>query len=130
MPTPASLDPVASKFIEEVAKGATSVPDAIAGLLLRLCGRVASLEAATKKYRLDIDKLQKQPRYALTAPQAVIERELTGIDIRDGSPVHIVPKRPPGRPKGVKDSRPRRRHSMEYEDNSRLIDADWDDLKG
>jgi hypothetical protein len=121
-----ALDPAAIQFVETVARGAASAGDSVAGILIRLLARVSALEKLAKAQALELDRLRKMPRLPLTAaPREVVE---TGIDVRDGSPVRLERKvsRPVGRPKGSKDSRPRKRHLPLVSQS--IIDADFDNL--
>jgi hypothetical protein len=127
MPT---IDPAAIKFVEEIAKGASSIPDSIAGILLRLLGRVSSLETTSKQHALKLDKLAKQPRWPGSLPEPTLQKTLTGIDAATGAPVRIEPKRPVGRPPGSRDSAKRRPRGAElfHKEDLQLLDTGFDDL--
>jgi hypothetical protein len=122
------VDPIVLKFCQRVTEGGAAVPDGIAGLLIRLAGRVAVLERTVAK----LDPGRAFPRSTDT-----------GIEGRNGDAVgperDSAPARPAphsiGRPKGRVDSPPPRsrqrtigwshREDLEFE-TSRLVDADWD----
>jgi hypothetical protein len=87
------------------------------------------LERAVKEQARTLDKLSKMPRWPATMFEAP-SKPMIGIDT-EGFPVELRIKKPPGRPKGRKDSRPRRRPHGDYEDReNHLIDPGWEDLKG
>jgi hypothetical protein len=93
--------------------------------LLRLAFRVSNLERAVELQTKKLQQLAKQPKPAPVVPI------MTGIDAATGAPVRIEPKRSRGRPLGSRDThkRPsRRRHNLEAEVSSDLIDGDWDHL--
>jgi hypothetical protein len=124
-------DPIIARFVEDVAAGANAAADSVAGLVLRLVGRVTTLEQRleTQDGKIaKIDKLARQPRPARTPPPTLVE---TGIDVY-GDPVRIEHriKRPRGRPKGARDRFPRSRHNLGAEVSSNFVDRDWDDLDG
>jgi hypothetical protein len=127
-------DPAVAQFVERVSNGVDSAADSIAGLMMRLVGRVANLERKLATQDSRIDKLARQPKPVRKPPSVrVVE---SGIDVRDGGPVYIEQRirRSRGRPKGSRDSyvRPTRsRHRIEAEGISpHLLDRDWDDDLG
>ena len=129
MSSPVVADPVVAQFIERVAAGANAAADSVAGLVLRLVGRVTTLEQRleTQDGKIaKIDKLARQPKLARTPPPTLVK---TGIDM-DGNPVRIEHKirRPRGRPKGARDRYPRRAGSVPPAPSSYLIDSGFDDL--
>jgi len=129
----AVTDPALARFIEQITDGSNAAADSVAGLILRLVGRVGRLEQTVSDQGSKLDKLARQPRSAVRArthDSRVVE---TGVDV-DGHPVRIEERvrRPIGRPKGRKDDVPRRRgHLRKAEPESRpaelgLLDPDWD----
>jgi hypothetical protein len=54
------LDPVIRQFCLKITASAGAVPDSVAGLLLRLAARVASLEQKAKTQALRLDQLSRQ----------------------------------------------------------------------
>jgi hypothetical protein len=126
------VDPAVVKFIETVSNGADTVADSIAGIVVRLLGRVTSLERKLETQDSKIAKIDKlarqQPKLPRNPPPVRLE---TGIDM-DGHPVRheIKIRRPRGRPKGARDRFPRSRHNLGAEVSSNFVDRDWDDLGG
>jgi hypothetical protein len=123
-------DPLIARFVEDVAAGANAAADSVAGLVLRLVGRVTNLEQRleTQDGKIArIDKLARQPRLPRTPPPVrVVE---SGVDARDGGPVYIEQrvKRPRGRPKGARDRFQRRRPGIVPPPPARhIVDPDWD----
>jgi len=98
------VDPVILKFCARVAEGGASVPDGIAGLLLRLAGRVASLEKAAQVQAQTIEKLALQPRIPMGSSENVEGRNGAAVGVETPAP---SPPRPTG-PKGRVDSPPPR----------------------
>jgi hypothetical protein len=115
------VDPIVLKFCQRVTEGGAAVPDGIAGLLIRLAGRVAVLEKTVAK----LDPGRAFPRSTDT-----------GIEGRNGAlpPAPSAP-RPTG-PKGRLDSprynNPRQRtigwpHKEDHEiEVAHIVDRDWD----
>ena len=103
-------DPALARFIEQLTDGSNAAADSVAGLILRLVGRVGRLEQTVSDQGSKLDKLAKQPRPAGQARTDDSRVVKTGIDV-DGRPVRIEERvpRPVGRPKGRKDDVPRRR---------------------
>jgi hypothetical protein len=103
------VDPHLIRFVEQVSAGANAAADSIAGLLLRLLGRVGSLEKTVQAQASKLDELARQPKpaRARTHDGAAVKVE-TGVDMA-GNPVrHEIPvKRPRGRPAGHRDAAPR-----------------------
>jgi hypothetical protein len=86
MSSPIVADPTIVKFIETVAAGANAAADSVAGMLLRLASRSGRVEQTLAQRAEKIKKLEREPKSPRRAPMRVVE---TGIDVRDGSPVHI-----------------------------------------
>jgi hypothetical protein len=103
----AVADAAIQQFVAKITASAGAVPDALAGLLLKLCARVASLERTTKAQALELDKLRKMPRLPAAMLEAATPKVKTGIDVATGAAVRIEPRRGRGRPQGRKDARPR-----------------------
>jgi hypothetical protein len=130
MSSPVVADPAVLKFVESVAAGANAAADSVAGLVLRLVGRVGALEKTVKEQATKIEKIGKLAQ-AKSAPIAQLAPTMTGVDVETGAPVRIMPRRPRGRPIGSRDThkRPsRRRHNLQAEVSNNLIDDDWDHL--
>jgi hypothetical protein len=151
LPSSVDLDPAVRKFCERVTEGGAAVPDGIAGLLLRLAGRVGALEAKSRDHDVKLDKLSKQPRLSVLE-EKMLERKcleqnapMTGVDggrngASDGPERDSAPARPAphsiGRPKGRPDSpryAPRQRtggiwsHREDLEiEVAHIVDHDWD----
>jgi hypothetical protein len=130
MPRSAVTDPVIARFVEDVAAGANAAADSVAGLVLRLVGRVTTLEQRleTQDGKIArIDKLARQPKLPRNPPPVRLE---TGIDM-DGNPVRIEHriKRPRGRPKGARDRYQRQSRQLGIMDPPparHIVDPDWD----
>jgi hypothetical protein len=136
-----AVDPHLVRFVEQVSAGANAAADSVAGLLLRLLGRVGSLEKAVQAQASKLDELARQPKPARvrTHDAAVVKVE-TGIDMA-GAPVRheIRVRRPRGRPAGHRDAVPRVRRWRHKPDGRDLhhqedlaavavpmLDPDWD----
>jgi hypothetical protein len=122
-------DPAVAHFVERVSNGVDSAADSIAGLMMRLVGRISRLELKVETQDGKIAKIDKLARAkpVRKPPPTVVE---TGIDVRDYTPVRIEHKvkRPRGRPKGARDSylRPRRSGIAAPAPSSHILDPDWD----
>jgi hypothetical protein len=133
MPRSVITDPLIARFVEDVAAGANAAADSVAGLVLRLVGRVTTLEQRLETQDGKIAKIDKlarqQPKLPRSLPPVRLE---TGIDM-DGNPVRIEHriKRPRGRPKGARDRyqrQTRRPGIVPPAPSSHLLDSGWDDL--
>jgi hypothetical protein len=132
MSSPVIADPVVAQFIERVAAGTNAAADSVAGLVLRLVGRVGALERKVEAQSSQIAKIDKLVR-AKPAPIVPVAPIMTGVDVETGAAVRIMPKRSVGRPLGSRDRRPRpsrRHHNLAAEVSSNIVDADWDHLGG
>jgi hypothetical protein len=96
------LDPEVRKFCLRVQAAAAAAPDAIAGLLLKLCARVANLEKVTKAQAVALDGLRKGGvpgllPFDLPPPAALPEPAYPSRPRRAGSrkPAAPVPLRAP-----------------------------------
>jgi hypothetical protein len=123
-------DPAVIRFIETVSNGADTVADSIAGIVVRLLGRVTSLERKleTQDSKIArIDKLARQPKLPRNPPPVRLE---TGVDVY-GDPVRheIKIRRPRGRPKGSRDRYQRQTRQLGVMDPPparHIVDPDWD----
>jgi hypothetical protein len=125
-------DPVIAQFVERVAVGTNAAADSVAGLVLRLVGRVGALERKVEAQSSQIAKIDKLAR-AKPAPVVALAPIMTGVDTATGAAVRIMPKRSRGRPPGSKDRHQRppraRHHDIEAEISSNhILDDDWDHL--
>jgi hypothetical protein len=124
-------DPAVIRFIETVNNGVDTAADSIAGLVLRLVGRVSTLEKAVEAQAARLKQVDKLAR-ARRAPVAPLAPIMTGIDVATGAPIRVQPKRSRGRPLGSRDTYQRpsraRHHNLQAEVSSNLVDDDWDDL--
>jgi hypothetical protein len=136
MPSTTITDPAVKQFVAKLTASAAAAPDAIAGLLLKLCARVSNLETVTKAQAVAIDGLRKTgvsgllPELPMPPPL-----EPPAYPARDAKPrARRTVKRPVGRPKGRKDSHPRKPAApvqlrAPEDDGSRwLIDRGFDEL--
>jgi hypothetical protein len=130
-----AVDPALVHFVEQVGEGAGSIADSVAGLLLRLLARVASLEKTTQAQASKLDALTQppKPKRAKTHDAATVIK--SGIDAF-GDPVRLEERirRPRGRPAGSRDSYQRHRpprspHNLEAELTT-YVDPDWDQMGG
>jgi hypothetical protein len=133
---PATItDPAVKQFVTKVTASAGAVPDAIAGLLLRLCARVSSLEQTAKAQAVELDRLRKTssllPPALLAAPPMEPDAE-PAFDAEAGALERSAVKRPVGRPRGRKDSHPRRAPLRAPEDDGSrwLVDRGSDEGVG
>jgi hypothetical protein len=106
----ANVDQAVLAFVTRLSDGPNIAADSIAGLVLRLLGRVGRLEQAVQQHGKKLEALAKQPVRTRThdTPQTrVLE---SGIDF-DGNRVTIEERirRPRGRPSGARDHAPRAR---------------------
>ena len=106
----AATDPALAHFIEQVTNGSNAAADSVAGLTLRLVGRVGRLEQTVSDQGSKLDKLARQPRPAGRARAQDSRVVKSGVDV-DGHPVRIEERvpRPVGRPKGRRDTYQRHR---------------------
>jgi len=130
----AVTDPALARFIEQVTDGSNAAADSVAGLILRLVGRVSHLEKTVSDQASKLDKLAKHPQSSARAktydsrPTKIVE---TGVDM-DGHPVRLEERvrRPVGRPKGRRDTHQRHRRppSEVHHEPAELglLDPDWD----
>jgi len=118
------------KFCLRIAASAAASPDAIAGLLLKLCARVSTLEHAAKTQALQLAQLSRQSQALL--PAGLLAPPPPGFAAEPGAPERPAGKPPGGRPKGRRDSHPRRTPLREPGDTATrwLIDHDFDSLGG
>ena len=132
MSSPVVADPVVAQFIERVAAGTNAAADSVAGLVLRLVGRVGALEKTVEAQAAELKRVDKlaraKPKLPRTPPPVRLE---TGVDVY-GDPVRIEHKirRPRGRPKGSRDryERQTRAGIVPPAPSSYLLDGGWDDL--
>jgi hypothetical protein len=89
-------DPAIAQFVERVAAGTNAAADSVAGLVLRLAGRVGALERKVEAQSNQIAKIGKLAR-AKPAPVVSLAPIMTGIDTATGAAVRIEPKRSRGR---------------------------------
>ena len=126
-------DPAVVKFIETVGNGASAAADSVAGLVLRLVGRVGALEKAVEAQGVKLKQVDKLARTKLAPVVVPLTPIMTGVDTATGAPVRIMPKRSRGRPRGSLDTYKRpprgRHHDHQAEmSNNHVVDSDWDDL--
>src|SRR6516225_1359946 len=106
-------DPVIAQFVERVAAGANAAADSVAGLVLRLVGRVGALEKTVEAQGVRLKQVDKLARAKLAPVVVPLTPIMTGIDTATGAAVRVMPKRSRGRPRGSLDSYkrpPRGRH--------------------
>ena len=127
----AATDPALAHFIEQVTNGSNAAADSVAGLTLRLVGRVGRLEQAVTKQAGKLDKLARKPAVRAknydSRPTRIVETGVhgwrPGADRRAGPP-------PLGRPKGRRDTHRRHRRppaEVHHEPAELgLLDPDWD----
>jgi len=120
----AATDPALARFIEQITDGNNAAADSVAGLILRLVGRVGRLEKTVSDQGSKLDKLARKPPPAVRArnPVPMDHRVKTGIDAATGSPVRFETKdsRPRGRPPGRRDATPRARRGYRKLDGRAL----------
>ena len=126
-------DPAVVKFIETVGNGASAAADSVAGLVLRLVGRVGALEKTVEAQGVRLKQVDKLARTKLAPVVVPLTPIMTGVDTATGAAVRIMPKRSRGRPPGSKDRYQRppraRHHDIEAEISSNhILDDDWDHL--
>jgi hypothetical protein len=123
MPATTIADPAVRQFVSKVAASTGAVPDAVAGLLLKLCARTSALERVVKEQAPQLDRLSRQSQALLPAD---LPPPPPGFDAEGDTP------RPVGRPKGRRDGHPRRVPQRAAGDSGTrwLIDAGFDDLGG
>jgi len=120
----AATDPALAHFIEQVTNGSNAAADSVAGLILRLVGRVGRLEQTVFEQASKLDKLAQQPRAAGRARTDDSRVVKSGVDV-DGHPVRIEERvrRPVGRPKGRRDAYRRQRRGP------RVVHPEFDELR-
>jgi len=126
-------DPVIAQFVERVAAGANAAADSVAGLVLRLVGRVGALEKTVEAQGVRLKQVDKLARTKLAPVVVPLTPIMTGIDTATGAPVRVMPKRSRGRPLGSRDRiqrSSRRHHNLQAEVSSNYADPGFDDLGG
>src|SRR6516165_5121635 len=119
MPSAAITDPAVKQFVAKITASAAAAPDAIAGLLLKLCARVSTLEMAAKAQARQLDQLSRQSHALL--PPGLLAAPPIEPEAEDGARARRAVKHPVGRPKGGTDSRPRRM-ALRPVESGRMID--------
>jgi hypothetical protein len=137
---PSATDKAVLSFVTRLSDGPNVAADSVAGLVLRLLGRVGRLEQAVQQHDKKFEALAKQPamraRTHDAAPQTIVK---SGIDCY-GVPEVITERvrRPKGRPPGARDHTPRarRKPAVAFKDietqligplAAQLLDPDFDD---
>jgi len=126
-------DPVIAQFVERVAAGANAAADSVAGLVLRLVGRVGALEKTVEAQGVRLKQVDKLARTKLAPVVVPLTPIMTGIDTATGAAVRVMPKRSRGRPLGSRDRiqrSSRRHHNLQAEVSSNYADPGFDDLGG
>ena len=123
----AVADPALARFIEQITDGSNAAADSVAGLILRLVGRVGRLEQTVSDQGSKLDKLAKHPQpagRAKTHDSRSTRIVATGVDM-DGHPVRIEERvrRPVGRPKGRRDTHQRQRRG------ARVVHPELEELR-
>jgi hypothetical protein len=125
-------DPAVVKFIETVGNGASAAADSVAGLVLRLVGRVGALEKTVEAQGVRLKQIDKLARTKLAPVVVPLTPIMTGVDTATGAAVRVMPKRSRGRPRGSLDTYKRsprgRYHEQQAEVSSNYVDPGWDDL--
>jgi hypothetical protein len=115
----ATIDPAVARFVVEVSRGAASLPDSIAALLIRAVARITQLERAVQQQAVKLAALEK------TKPPLVTD----AAPPPNGGPVSGPVRKPPGRPPqgtmGRRDAYPHRIGADKFI-SSCTVDSDFD----
>ena len=80
-------DPAVVKFIETVGNGASAAADSVAGLVLRLVGRVGALEKTVEAQGVRLKQIDKLARTKLAPVVVPLTPIMTGVDTATGAAV-------------------------------------------